>query len=197
MLNKMKLQQTQSWLKEQVSLESIDTLEADRTNTPEVAESESELLLDDTGHTSELTEEGELVDSSLQVATEDYTRVSGEAGGKIIDGYGHDAISGTYKRYVISGFNASNNNAAEATDNKLAAVMLLQNGLVSEVGLNGVTVQDLLKVCENIMEGYQETKFNCPENAVVLECIQKALATLEARMSRRTEQGTMDTHNSN
>ncbi len=190
MLNKIKLQKTQSWLKSQISLESVDTEQ-------ETVQEEPELLLDDEGHTSELTPEGELVDSSLQIATEDYTRVSGEAGGKIIDGYGHDSVSGTYKRYVISGYNASNNSAVEAADNKLATVILLQNGLVSEVGLNGVTVQDLLKVCENIMEGYQETKFNCPENAEVLASIQKALATLEARIARRIAQGTMDTHNGN
>ena len=74
------------------------------------------------------------------------TLVSGEAGGKIIDGYGHDSVSGTYKRYVISGYNASNNSAVEAADNKLATVILLRFSF--RMGLNGVTVQDLLKVCE-------------------------------------------------
>lgn len=130
----------------------------------------------------------------IDISLEDYTRVSGEDGAKVIDGYHFDEVSGTYKRYVISGFDASTNTAAEATDNKQQLNILLQNGLVSENGLNGVTVQDLLLVCQNIMEGYQSTKFACQENAEALQGINKALLSLSQRLSRRSEAGTLDTH---
>lgn len=134
------------------------------------------------------------LNTDIDITLEDYTRVSDMENGKTIDGYHFDEISGTYKRYVVSGFDASSNPSAEDNDNLIELVILLQNGLVGTSGMNGVTVEDLLVVCKNIMEGYQSTKFNCPENEEALSGINKALTALRSRLQRREASGTLNTH---
>lgn len=135
----------------------------------------------------------ENIELGITLEDNDYARVSELDCNKVIDGYHFDEVSGTYKRYVISGYDASENPAAEPTDNKLQTVILLQNGLV-EGSSNGVFVQDLLKVCQNIMEGYQSTQFACEENAEALSNINNAIRVLQSRKQRRTEQGVANTH---
>ena len=173
----IEMYKTTQWLKRE-SLEDSD------------AKAEVEKEVSD----KDMAEEPEV---EIEVSLEDYKRIMDGAGGKIIDGFHADDQSGSYKRFVISGYDASTNPAAEATDNKLATIILMQNGLLTESGMNGVTIEDLLQVCEAIMEGYQEGKFKCEENGQALEHIQQALTVLKSRRARRDAEGTLDTHTGN
>ncbi|BEG72462.1 hypothetical protein RVBP21_0900 [Pseudomonas phage BRkr] len=124
-------------------------------------------------------------------------QVSGSSGGKTIDAYGVDEMSGAPKRIVISGFDASTNKAAEPSDNKLELVILLQNGVIPEVGINGVTVEDLLTASIIVFEGFQSGKFACEENAKALFHMNAARELIRARLERRQAQGTEGTYEGN
>lgn len=130
----------------------------------------------------------------IDISLEESTLIHKGPQGVNIDGTNFDEISGTYKRFVLTGFDASDNPAAEEQDIKDRLVILMQTGLVKDGVMNGVTINDLLKVCQNMMEGYQSTKFACEENARALDGINSALEALEERTKRRTDQGVINTH---
>ncbi len=130
---------------------------------------------------------------SVEVAS----AISGEDGGKVIVAEAIDAQSGAPKRFVISGFNAQSNPAAEPGDNLLSLVILLQNGVIPEVGVNGVTCEDLLKVIEETFVCFQEGKFACEENDEVLQGVRMAQAAITKRLLRREAQGTEGTYQGN
>lgn len=144
-------------------------------------------------------EVGADTDHDLVGSVEDHETAiaSGDAGGKIIEAYGVDPKSNAPKRFVISGFNAQTNPAAEAGDNLNACVILLQNGVIPEVGLNGVTAEDLLKVVEEIYVCFQEGQFACQENEEVLQHVRAAQGALQKRLNRRKDEGTKDTYEGN
>lgn len=123
--------------------------------------------------------------------------VSGEEGGKTITAEAVDPKSNAPKRFVISGFNAQTNPAAEPGDNLLSLVILLQNGVIPEVGLNGVTCEDLLKVVEETFVCFQEGQFACEENDEVLQGVRMAQAAIAKRLVRRENQGTEGTYKGN
>lgn len=122
---------------------------------------------------------------------------SGDAGGKTIESYGVDPKSNAPKRFVISGFNAQTNPAAEAGDNLNACVLLMQNGVIPEVGLNGITAEDLLRVVEEVYVCFQEGQFACQENEEVLQHVRAALGALAKRLNRRKDEGTEGTYEGN
>ena len=122
---------------------------------------------------------------------------SGDAGGKTIESFGVDPKSNAPKRFVISGFNAQTNPAVEAGDNLNACVLLMQNGVIPEVGLNGITAEDLLKVVEEIYVCFQEGQFACQENEEVLQHVRAALGSLAKRLNRRKDEGTEGTYEGN
>lgn len=130
----------------------------------------------------------------IDISLEESTLIHKGPQGVNIDGTSFDEVSGTYKRFVLTGFDATSNPSAEDHDIKDRLVILMQHGLVKDGVMNGVTVNDLLKVCQNLMEGYQSTKFACEENAQALAGINSALEALEARANRRTDQGVINTH---
>jgi len=131
------------------------------------------------------------------ISAESATVVSGDEGGKVIEAMAIDTISGAAKRFVISGFNAQTNPAAEPGDNLLSLVILLQNGIIPEVGVNGVTCEDLLKVVEEVFVSFQEGKFACEENEEVLQGVRLAQAAITKRLLRREAQGTEGTYKGN
>ena len=69
-----------------------------------------------------------------------------------------------------------------------------QYGPIKEVGTNGVTLELLLTICIDQLEGYQSSKFANGYNAVALTHAQVALAALEARTKEREARGVEGTH---
>lgn len=146
-----------------------------------------------------ITKLEELIKKFGGVSVEDFevTTNPSEGAAKTIDATHVDPVTDSPKRYVISGFNASNNPAFEPGDKANELVIILQNGTLPEKGVNGVTAEDLLKVCEEVFICYQESKFACEENQEALNHIQGALGAMAKRRNRRTEQGTEGTHEGN
>lgn len=61
-----------------------------------------------------------------------------------------------------------------------------QNGGFSPAGdPNGISIESLLRVCENRLNEFQEGEFACPENENALRHIQEALLWLDARTQDR------------
>lgn len=68
-----------------------------------------------------------------------------------------------------------------------------QNGLVSEVGVNGVTNEALLAIVLDRLQAFQKGSFACRENALAITKIEEALMWLLWRTSRRIAAGTEGT----
>jgi len=64
-----------------------------------------------------------------------------------------------------------------------------QNGLVPEVGLNGVTNEVLLAIVHDRLKGFQAGDFPCRENADAIAAIEVALGCLHERTSKRLAAG--------
>lgn len=99
-------------------------------------------------------------------------------------------------RYVIRGFHATTNPDRAEDDPEDSCVLLFQNGVVPEVGVNGITPEALLLVIRDRFLGFQSGKFACPENAEVLRGIDIALKGIESRTNERSDRGVEGTHES-
>ena len=60
-----------------------------------------------------------------------------------------------------------------------------QEGPIKEVGVNGITNEDVLVMVAARLEGFQNSEFACPENAEALDHIYKALDLLNIRTKKR------------
>jgi hypothetical protein len=69
-----------------------------------------------------------------------------------------------------------------------------QNGPIKEVGTNGITHEALLAVLVDRLEGFQAGQHACPENALALEHINKAIEALHSRTRNRVARGVEGTH---
>lgn len=98
---------------------------------------------------------------------------------------------GAPHRFDIQGFDLTNNTFAEHGDPIDRTAIVFQDGSVPEKGANGVTLEALLAVAENRLQGFQSGPFPCSENAEALGHISAALDALhrrtEDRMARRVE----------
>lgn len=83
-------------------------------------------------------------------------------------------------------FTASNN------PEKVVGYLRFQTGNPAD-GINGVTIEALLEVIASRLDAFQQTEFNCAENAEALEKVLWARDTLYARTQRRKEDGTAGT----
>jgi len=71
--------------------------------------------------------------------------------------------------------------------------VVFQNGLPSEVGINGCRVEDVLDVAIERLNDYQSGPLACAENADALRALVHAKRALEDRRQRRKEQGVLNT----
>lgn len=102
--------------------------------------------------------------------------------------------NGSSSRYVLSGFNAETNPAAVDGDNKREVVIIFQNGVLPEVGVNGVTPELLIDVLIHKFEGFQSGKFACEENERALAGLRSSKAAIQARLSNRQARGVEGTY---
>lgn len=68
-----------------------------------------------------------------------------------------------------------------------------QHGLINYVNEekvpNGAQVEDVLEVCMDRLQFFQESKFNCEENVLAIRQIQAAINSLIARKVDRVKRG--------
>lgn len=199
----MSLSETMAWAHSLESEQDGTAQVVDVTNVKssiDIDDVDPKDVKDSDTETKTLTDGGDEVsadtDHDIVGSIEDHEAgiVSGDDGGKVIEAFAIDPRSNAPKRFVISGFDAQTNDAAEAGDNLNACVILLQSGALSEVGVNGVTAEDLLKVVEETYVCFQEGQFACEENEEVLQHVRAAQAAIAKRFQRRSAEGTEGTH---
>ncbi len=69
-----------------------------------------------------------------------------------------------------------------------------QLGPISEVGINGTTVEDVLEVCIARIAGFNEGPFRCRENSLAITAMEEARNWLLQRTRARQEQGVEGTN---
>lgn len=72
------------------------------------------------------------------------------------------------------------------------AAINFQNGPICENGVNGCTNEDLLSIVADRLKGFQSGQFACPENALALANIEKAMHWLNNRTQARMKRGAHD-----
>jgi hypothetical protein len=101
-------------------------------------------------------------------------------------------VSGCNNHYLLTGFNANTNTSISDSFRGIANMSMLeiifQNGHPIDVGVNGITIEALLEVILDRMDGFQKGNDPCTENRQAFELIQKGLAILHSRADKRTEQ---------
>ncbi|WP_049753989.1 hypothetical protein [Anoxybacillus flavithermus] len=71
----------------------------------------------------------------------------------------------------------------------IAAVIKFQKGLVQEEGLNGIFIEDLLLICIDQLEHFQNSEFKCKENEDTLRHLRDALHSTRSRQYERSLRG--------
>ena len=103
-----------------------------------------------------------------------------------------DPDSGVAAVYVVEGMDYSTNPALpEPMKNEL--MLVFQNGVVPEHGLNGVTPELLLEILIDRFEGYQAGPFACEENDAALTGMHDALEAIRRRRAERQQRGVLNT----
>ncbi len=69
-----------------------------------------------------------------------------------------------------------------------------QNGPIQEVGVNGISIEALLAVVRDRLEGFQSGPFKCEENQVALAHAMAAMDALHLRTRKRLDRGVEGTH---
>ena len=69
-----------------------------------------------------------------------------------------------------------------------------QLGPVGEVGINGTTIERILEILKDRLEGFQKGQFRCRTNALAITKIEEAIMWLEERTKKRVNQGVEGTN---
>ena len=102
---------------------------------------------------------------------------------------------GANHRYELTWFNTKGNPSEIGLDGYSTSfakqVILFQNGLIAEVGVNGITQEVLIAICIDRLRSFQAGLYSCRENAMALTKLEEAqmwlLSRTRARMSRNVE----------
>lgn len=69
-----------------------------------------------------------------------------------------------------------------------------QAGPLKEVGVNGCSIEDVIDVLSNRLEGFQKGPFRCRENALAITKLEEAKQWLLYRTDKRQAQGVEGTN---
>lgn len=74
---------------------------------------------------------------------------------------------------------------SKGQDQTLFADITFQNGPVKEAGINGLHNEDLIAVVIDRLQGFQDGKFRCRENAIAITKLEESLLWLNKRTHDR------------
>ena len=108
---------------------------------------------------------------------------------------------GAYHWYQLTGFDYSKNAShcpnpypvAYEKDWTTGLSVYFQNGVVSDEGPNGVTIESLLAICADRLECFQAGPYSSEQNQVALAAIHVAINALQVRTRSRLAAGTKHT----
>lgn len=83
---------------------------------------------------------------------------------------------------------------ADAREAIEVARIKFQKGPIAEAGLNGLTMESLLAIVIDRLQGFQAGDYSCQENALALARAQEAMHWLHQRTIRRMERGVEGTN---
>ncbi len=69
-----------------------------------------------------------------------------------------------------------------------------QKGPIAEAGLNGLTMESLLAIVIDRLQGFQSSEYSCRENALALARTQEAMHWLHDRTMKRMQRGVEGTN---
>jgi hypothetical protein len=77
-------------------------------------------------------------------------------------------------------------------ENILSAIHF-QEGPINESGLNGIFMEDLIAVCINRLEHFQESEFTCKENDEAIKKLEESLMWMRKRTLNRQKRNVINT----
>lgn len=91
-------------------------------------------------------------------------------------------------------FNAPHNYIIQNVENEnILCGIHFQEGPVGENKLNGIFMEDLIVICIDRLESFQDSEFRCRENAVAITKLEESLMWLRKRTLNRQKRGVMGT----
>lgn len=108
----------------------------------------------------------------------------------------HDLITtdNTYIEHDDINFNAPHNYIVKSNNGNELTKIHFQEGTVKEVGLNGIFIEDLIAICINRLENFQNSDFRCRENAVAITKLEESLMWLRKRTLNRQKRNVQGTY---
>lgn len=94
---------------------------------------------------------------------------------------------GSFGRYDITGFNTASHPDEMKGSSHLRTSIFFQSTDPKKEGWNGLTIESLLAVCADRLQGFQDGLWPCTENDMALSCIQEAIGHLNNRATRVAE----------
>lgn len=107
-------------------------------------------------------------------------KIEGYEDGLMIRAMDRSVPGGPCREYVVSG--AFRNAPPTVTFH-------FQDGPIGEVGVNGVTIEALLAMYIDQLQGFQAGEFACEDNKDALRSLRCAMADLHARTEDRIKRG--------
>lgn len=84
--------------------------------------------------------------------------------------------------------------APESVGGDIGYDVFFQKGPIKEAGVNGITQEALLAICEDRLLCFQSGPYACADNAEALAHIQQAMECLQRRTKARIASGVEGTH---
>ena len=103
----------------------------------------------------------------------------------------HDLITtdNTFIEYDKNTFNSPHNYIINNIEGDLLCGIHFQEGPIKESGLNGIFLEDLIAICINRLENFQNSEFRTRENDVVITKLEESLMWLRKRTLNRQKRG--------
>ena len=118
---------------------------------------------------------------TLEIGTRKYTKV------EVLDEKGQGNANHKYR--VISVVPPQENK-----EERVFGRVSFQNGPIKEVGVNGVTNEDLIAIVIDRIRGFQSGAYACRDNALALTKLEEALMWLRNRTNEREARGVEGTN---
>lgn len=120
-------------------------------------------------------------------------------GKKVFDELKMDLLTNKYTKVMVENeyqYNAPHRFlVVDAKDeDKTLATIHFQEGPIKEAGVNGVANEDLINMVICRLQHFQDSEFNCKENACAITKLEEALLWLRKRTMARENRGVEGTH---
>ena len=101
----------------------------------------------------------------------------------------------TYIEHDENQYNAPHNYLIKNIENdNLLCGIHFQCGPVNEKELNGVFLPDIIGICIDVLETFQNSELKCNENNIALDGLKAAIVALRSRTNKRKERGVFGTY---